>query len=76
MNFVNIKLYRCELCNTIMLERNKAQHNQTNKHEYFSNLIKNRYVIKDVEVIEFEDVFNPFFIEHTKNSIFPPYVFP
>ena len=63
-------MYRCDLCNTIMLERNKIKHNQTKKHKYYSNLILNRYVIKNVEVIKFKDVFNPYFIEHTKKINF------
>ena len=41
----SIKKYRCELCKTILLKRNKTKHNQTKKHKYFSNHIKNRYVI-------------------------------
>ena len=59
-------MHRCDICNTIMLERNKTKHNQTKKHKYYSNLILNRYVIKNVEVIKFKDLFNPYFIEHTK----------
>ena len=30
---------RCELSNTISLERDKTKHNQTKKHKYCSNLI-------------------------------------
>ena len=61
-----IELYRCELCNTILLRRNKTKHNQTKKHKYYSNLILNRCVIKNVEVIKFKDIFNPYFIKNTK----------
>ena len=56
----------CDLCNTIVQKRNKTKHNQTKKHEYYSNLILNRYVIKNVEVINFKDVFNPYFIIDTR----------
>ena len=63
-------MYICELCNTILLERNKTKHKQTEKHKYYSNLIINRYVIKDVKVIRFKDIFNPYFIEHTKKLNF------
>ena len=59
-------MYRCELCNTKLLKRKKTKHNQTKKHKYYSNLILNRYVIKNVEVVKFKDVFNPYFIELTK----------
>ena len=41
-------MYRYELCNTIVQKRNKTKHNQTKKNKYYSSLILNRYVIKDV----------------------------
>ena len=63
-------MFRCELCNTFLQERYKTKHNQSKKHKYYSNLILNRYVMKDVEVIRFEDIFNPYFIEHTKKIQF------
>ena len=43
-------MYRCELCNTNLLKGNKTKHNQTKKHKCYSNLILNRYAIKNVEV--------------------------
>ena len=52
-------MYRCELCSTILQKRNKTKHNQSKKHKYYSNLILNRYVIKNVKVNEFKDIFNP-----------------
>ena len=63
-------MYRCELCNTILQERYKTKHNQTKKQKYFSNLILNRYVIQNVEVINFKDVFFPYFTAHTRKSNF------
>ena len=63
-------MYRCELCNTYLLERNKTKHNQSKKHKYHSNLIINRYVIKNVEVIKFKDVFNPYFTTHARKFNF------
>ena len=63
-------MYRCELCSIFMLERNRTKHNRTKKHKYYSNLILNRYVIKNVEVINFNDVFNPYFFEQTKKINF------
>ena len=53
-----------------MQKRNKTKHNQTKKHKYHSSLILNRYVIKNIEVIKFKDVFNPYFIEHTRKINF------
>ena len=60
-------MYRCELFNTIAQKRNKTKHNQTKKHKYYSNLILNRYIIKNVEL---EDVFNPYFTAHTRKFKF------
>ena len=63
-------MYRCELGNTIVQKRNKTKHNQTKIHKYYSNLILNRYVIKNVEVSKFKDVFNHYFTAHTRKFIF------
>ena len=59
-------MYRCDLCNTSMLQRNKTKNNQSKKHKYYSNTTLNRYVTKDVEVNKFKDIFDPYFIKHTK----------
>ena len=40
------------------------------KHKYSSNLILNRFVIKNFEVIKFNDVFNPYFTAHTRKFNF------
>ena len=59
-----------------MLKRIKTKRNQTKKHIYYSNLILNRYVKKNVEVIKFKDLCNPYFIEHTKKfNLFTVLVF-
>ena len=63
-------MYRCELCNTNLLKRNKTKHDQTKQHKYYSNLILYGYVIKDVEVIKMKDIFNPYFNQHTRKVIF------
>ena len=68
-------MYRCELCNTILLKKNETKHKQTKKHSYYSNLLFNRYVIKNFEVIKFKDIFNPYFTAHTKKfNLFTIYV--
>ena len=51
---------RCDLCNTYLLDGNKTKHNQAKKHKYCSNFILNQYVIKNVELSKFKDVFNPY----------------
>ena len=64
-------MYRCEICDTYLLKRNKTKHNQSKKHKfYYSNLIFNRYVMKNVEVSKFKDVFDPYYIEHTRKFNF------
>ena len=63
-------MYRCELCNTFLEERNKTKHNQTKKHNFYSNMILNRYVIKNVEVIKFKDLFNPYLTARTRKFNF------
>ena len=59
-------MYICEICDTHLLKRNKTKHEPSNKHKYFSNLILNRYFIKNVEVNKLTDVFYPYFIAHTR----------
>ena len=63
-------MYRCELCNTIVQNRNKTEHNQTKKHKHYSSLILNRYVIKNLEIIKFKDIFSPHFTAHTSKFNF------
>ena len=69
-------MLRGKLCNVTLSKRNTTKHNQSKKHENYSNLILNRYVIKNVEVNKFKDILISFFTAHTKkNSIFSQYVF-
>ena len=63
-------MYRCEKCITVLQERYKTKQNQSNKKRYYSSPILNLYVIKDVEVAEYKDLFNPYFIEHTEKFNF------
>ena len=49
-----------------LLKRNKTKHEQSKKHKkYFSHMISNRHVIKNVKVSDFKDESNPYFIEHS-----------
>ena len=63
-------MYRCELGNTIVQKRNKTKHNQTKTQKEFSNLILNRFVIINVEVSKFKDIFKTYFIPHTRKFNF------
>ena len=53
-----------------MSKRYKTKHNQTKKHEYYSNLILNRYVIKNVEVSNFKEEFISYFSAHSRKYKF------
>ena len=48
----------------------KKKHYQSRKQKYYSNLILNRYVIKNVVVNKFKDVFNLYFKAHSKQINF------
>ena len=64
-------MYRCDICDTSLLKRNKTEREQSKKHKsYYSNLILNRYVIKNLEVAKFEDVFDPYFTHQSRNFSF------
>ena len=63
-------MYGCELCNVILQKRNKTKHDQSKKYKHYSNLILNRFVIRNAQAIKFKKVFDPYFIEHTRKFIF------
>ena len=64
-------MYRCDICDIYLLKGNKTKHEQSKKHKYYySNMILNRYVIKNVKISEFKDEFNPNFIEHSRKFNF------
>ena len=63
-------MYRCEICNTNVQERYRKKHNQSRKHKSYSNLMLNRHVQKDVQVVKFKDAFNTYLTKHLKNQFF------
>ena len=63
-------MYRGDICDINFLKRNKTKNEQSKKQKYYSKRILNRYVIKNVKVSDFEDEFNPFFIEHSRKFKF------
>ena len=48
----------------IKQKKNKTKHEQPKKHKYFSNLVLNKYVIKDVYTNKSEDVITSYYNEH------------
>ena len=61
---------RCEICNTTLLNRNKTKHNQSKQHKHYSNLILNQYVINNVDVQKFKDIFDPYYTNHSRKIIY------
>ena len=45
----------CNICLTKIKKRNKNKHEQSRKHKYFSNLIINKYIVRDDEIDNFKD---------------------
>ena len=48
---INIKMEEYNICLTKIKKRNKNKHEQSKKHEYFSNLIINKYIVKKLKLI-------------------------
>ena len=60
-------MVKCHECNTTIREKqNKTKHEQSKKHKYFSNLVLNRYIVKDKAVDKFKDVISSYYNEHIK----------
>ena len=57
-------MMKCHDCNTTI--KNKTKHEQTKKHNFFSNLVSNKYVIKDVYTNKFKYVITSYYNEHIK----------
>ena len=56
--------------------KGKTKREQTKKHKYFSNLVLNKYVTKDIVVDKFKDAITPYYIEHIKKfNILTVYVY-
>ena len=58
----------CNICPTkIKKKRNKNKHEQSKKHKYFSNLIMNKYILKNDEIDKFKDILQSYYDSHKKN---------
>ena len=56
----------CDICLTKIKKRNKNKQEQSKKHKYFSNLIKDKYIIKNDETDKFKDIIQPYYDKHKK----------
>ena len=49
---------KCEIYHSLIQRRNKTKHDNTKKYKYYSNLILNTFIVKDVKLHEFKDVWS------------------
>ena len=49
-------MIKCEICHSLIQRKNRTTHDNSKKHKYYSNLILNTYIVKDVKLDELEDV--------------------
>ena len=64
----------CNICLTRIKKRSKSEHEQSKEHKYFSNLIINKYFVRNSEVINIKTSFSHTMIGLKRNSIFFLYV--
>ena len=46
----------CNICLSKIKKRNKNKHEQSNKHNFFSNLIIKKYIVENDEIDKFKDI--------------------
>ena len=51
----------CKMCLTKIKMRNKNKHEQSKEHKYFSNLIINKYIVKNNEFYNLKDFIQPYY---------------
>ena len=56
----------CDICLTKIKKRYKNKHEQPKKHKYFSNLIINKYIVRNDEIDNFKDTFRSYCDKHKK----------
>ena len=49
------------ICLTKIKKRKKNKHEQSKKHEYFSNLIINKYIVKKIEIDKLNDILQSYY---------------
>ena len=58
---------KCDICLIKIKKRNKNKHQQSKKHKYFlSNLIINKYIVRNDEIEKFKDILQSYYDEHKK----------
>ena len=60
----------CDICQTKIKKRNKKRHEKSMKHRSFlSNMIVNKYIVKNNEINKFKDFLQSYCDEHKNNSM-------
>ena len=55
----------CDICLTKIKKRNKKKHQQSKKHRYLlSNLIINKYIVRNDEIDKFKDILPSYYDKH------------
>ena len=57
---------KCNICLTKIKKRNKNKHEQPKKHKIFSNLILNKYNVRNPEIDKFKDINQSYYDEYKK----------
>ena len=60
-------MYECDICLAKSKKRNKNKHEKSMKHRYFfSNMIVNEYIVKNIDINKFNDFLQSYCDEHKK----------
>ena len=60
-------MYECDICLAKNNKRNKNKHEQFKEHKYYySNLIINKYIVKNNDINKFKDILQSYCDEHKK----------
>ena len=60
-------MYECDICLAKFKKRNENKHEKSIKQRYFlSNMIVNKYIVKNNDFIKFEDILQSYYHEHKK----------
>ena len=57
---------KCETCHSLIQRINKTKHDNSKKHKFYSNLILNTYIVKDVKLDEYKDFMSKYYFDHIK----------
>ena len=55
-----------EICHSLKQRKNRTKHDNSKKHKYYSNMILNTYIVKDVKLDEFRDVMSKYYFDQMK----------